>query len=279
MRSNGNISVRTINTSGSDGGDVTINAGGTFRAIGTFLAGDFVDGSTNANSVAGRAALGARLLMSINATGVSSGGAKVQIRQGGTAFQVGSNFVVDNSGAVIYREFTIAADGAIVLGDRVMPASRANGSINFGSFVRANGDVVNRFNVIAVSKPLNITDPTVSFTAGAITSNQENAGLVVSVRDRLFITDLAAGGRIGITFGLPPIVPPVIPDSQTVQRQINNQTSGSGCNQATTIASSTSKNRSFNNTHNPCAVTNDEAQILKILGESPNLDQNKFWRC
>ena len=159
-----------------------------------------------------------------------------------------------------------------------------------------NGSAVERSRVIAVSEPLNITDPTVSFTAGAITSNQTNSGLVVSVRDRPFITDLAVGGRIGITFG-PRIMTGSagdgnmgggntgsrtgntivsVGDRQTVQRQINNQISGLGCNQATTIASSTSKNRSFNNTHNPCAATNDEAQILKILGESPNLNQNKF---
>jgi filamentous hemagglutinin family protein len=297
LRSDGNITVQTIDTSGNDAGDVTINAGGTFRAVGSFLAADFVDGSTNANNVSGRAVLGANLLTSIRATGISEGGARVQIRQAGTAFQVGPNFTLDNAGEVIYREFTDIG-GAVVLGERVTPALNPDGSIDLNRFVRADGTVITRFTVIAVSAPLNITDPTVSFTAGAITSNQTNAGLVVSIRDRPFNNDLAVGGRISITFG-PRIIGggntgggtangntgsnsgtsnnPVsgasstiisVDDSQIVQRQINNQTLNSVCDPSTTIASATiPETRSPNATSNPCTTTNDNTQILKILGE------------
>jgi filamentous hemagglutinin family protein len=200
---NGNIEVQTINTSGPDGGNVTIDARGTFRAVGTFLSPDFVDMNTNANAIAGRQALGASLLTSIYTTGVGAGGGKVNIRQSGTSFTVGPRFETDAAGAVVYRQFSRVGE-EVVLGERVFPVRAANGKILFGQFVKADGTTLERFNVIAVSNPVVADNLDGSFTAGAITSNQENVGLVVSVRDRLFSTDLGTGGRVNVTFG-PPI--------------------------------------------------------------------------
>jgi hypothetical protein len=200
---NGSIEVQTINTAGSDGGDVTVDARGTFRAVGAFLSSDFVDSSTNADAVAGRQALGATLLTSIYTTGVDGGGAKVNIRQGGTSFTVGPRFETDAGGAVVYRQFSRVGDG-VTLGEQVFPARAADGTILFGQFVNSSGTAVSRFDVIAVSAPVGAATLDGSFTAGAITSNQENRGLVVSVRDRPFTTDLETGGRIKVTFG-PPI--------------------------------------------------------------------------
>ncbi|MBM0743472.1 filamentous hemagglutinin N-terminal domain-containing protein [Phormidium sp. CLA17] len=54
---------------------------------------------------------------------------------------------------------------------------------------------------------------------------------------------------------------------QVIQRRVDDQAQNA-CQPATTIASSTpSETRSLNTSGNPCTTANDEAQILKILGE------------
>lgn len=210
LSAGGNIEVKTINTSGSDGGDVTIRAGGTFRATDILLVRDFVDGGSNIDQIQGQAVLGAVVPTSIYATGVSQGGANISIQHGGSSFVVGPTFQTDANGNTLYRLIERDGDGNILrdlngnilLGEQVFPSLDDDGSINYGTFVNANGDTFSNFEVFAVSTPIIANDPTVSFTAGAITSNQENEGLVVSFRDRPLIgngTVVAGGGRISVT--------------------------------------------------------------------------------
>ncbi|MBD2014720.1 filamentous hemagglutinin N-terminal domain-containing protein [Microcoleus sp. FACHB-53] len=210
LSAGGNIEVKTINTSGSDGGDVTIRSGGTFRATDTLLVRDFVDGGSNIDQIQGQAVLGAVVPTSIYATGVSQGGANISIQHGGSSFVVGPTFQTDANGNTLYRlierdgdgNILRDANGNIVLGEQIFPSLDDDGFINYGTFVNANGDTFSNFEVFAVSTPITANDPTVSFTAGAITSNQENEGLVVSFRDRPLIgngTVVAGGGRISVT--------------------------------------------------------------------------------
>ena len=209
LSAGGAIEVRTIDTSGGDGGDVTITAKGTFRATDTFLARDFVDGGSNTDQIQGEPALGALIPTSIHATGVSQGGANISIQHGGSSFTVGPEFQTDGDSNIIYRlierdaDGTIVrdADGNVVLGEQVFPVTDASGNIDFGTFVNANGDIFGSFEVIAPSTSITVNDPNASFTAGAITSNQENEGLVVSFRDRPLIGTepvVAGDGRIQI---------------------------------------------------------------------------------
>ena len=61
----------------------------------------------------------------------------------------------------------------------------------------------------------------------------------------------------------------------TVQRQINSQEQSSVCNLSTTIASSTTPEaRSPGTSKNPCSSVEDDAQILKILGEDAKPNQS-----
>ncbi|MEO1399856.1 MAG: filamentous hemagglutinin N-terminal domain-containing protein [Cyanobacteria bacterium J06635_1] len=195
LSAGGNIDVSTINTSGNDGGDVTIDAGGIFRATGAFLSEDFtIDGTSSLETVEGAQFLGATLLTSINATGGGEGGATIDIQHGGRTFTVGPSFQTDKNG-IVFRRFSLDGDGNVVLGERVFPSED-----EVGKFVNEANEAF--FDVIAVSEPFNSTDPEASFTAGAITSNQDNEGLVVSLRDNPIVgagTTIIGDGRIEVT--------------------------------------------------------------------------------
>ena len=171
LSADGNIEVETIDTSGSDGGDVTVAAGGVFRATGAFLEEDFVDLNSNTDDIEGQPVLGGKIPTSILATGFSEGGASINIEHGGSSFRIGPIFEEDAEGNVVFRD----AEGNLVFFGR-----DEDGFIEFRD---AEGNLV--FDVTAQSNLVTLADvpPDASFTAGAITSNQENAGLVASFRD------------------------------------------------------------------------------------------------
>ncbi|MGF1673088.1 MAG: beta strand repeat-containing protein, partial [Rivularia sp. (in: cyanobacteria)] len=205
LQAMGDIEVKTINTSGNDGGDINIIAGRLFRATDSFLQRDFVDGSTNVNGVDGEKVLG-EIPTSIYATGVSEGGATISIKHGGRSFIIGPKFERDANGNLVFRDnignllpYTVDESGRVKDADN------------------------NIFTNIVIGSPIdkeNIPAFT-SFTAGAITSNQENAGLVTSFRDSPLEssdsnTFSVGGGKIQVTFD-----PQAIPSDQIVQRQLN----------------------------------------------------------
>ncbi len=189
LSADGNIEVKTINTSGDDGGDITIAAGGVFRATGAFLEGDFVNFDSNTNDIEGQPVLGVQIPTSILATGPEGGGS-INIEHGGSSFRVGPIFEEDAEGDVIFRD---------AQGNQVFVGGRDDeGSIKF---IDADGN--RRYDVTAQSNPVRRRDvpPDGSFTAGAITSNQNNAGLVASFRDAPLDTEPASvnEARIQIT--------------------------------------------------------------------------------
>ncbi|MCA1991475.1 MAG: filamentous hemagglutinin N-terminal domain-containing protein [Coleofasciculus sp. S288] len=215
LSAGGNIDVETINTSGFDGGDVTITAGGVFRARGYFYAEDTDFDFSTGDDINSTSGLGsdfpvAFLPTSISATGTNFGGASIQIQQGGEAFIVGPLFEQDANGNVIFRLVQRDADdnvlrnpdGSLVLGEQVFfeidPVTRdvvyrsADGTEVFSS-----DEVAPQARSISANEVSSNT----SFTAGGITSNQQNEGVVVSFRDRPLVntgTFTAGNGRIRI---------------------------------------------------------------------------------
>ncbi len=208
LSAGGNIEVKTINTSGGDGGDVTLAAGGLFRAVGTFLSTDVNFNPTNddiTTGPTGRTTVPAgNVPTSINATGGSQGGATISIRHGGSSLIVGPAFVRDTDGNIVF----VDEDG-----NRVSYKD-SNGNIVKDSdglvvFTDINGNQLSSYGVSPLGQPLSVGDipANASFTAGAITSNQSNEGLVVSFRDRPLIgngTVVAGGGRISVTSSFTP---------------------------------------------------------------------------
>ena len=259
LQATGDIEVKTINTSGSNGGDVNIIAGGLFKATDSFLQDDFVDGNTNVNGVDGEKVLG-QIPTSIYATGVSEGGANISIKHGGRNFIIGPKFETDANGNLVFRDN---------LGN-VLPYT-----VDESGIVRDADN--NSLTNIEIGSPLNEGDigAFTSFTAGAITSNQENAGLVNSFRDSPLEssdpnTFSVGEGRIQVTFD------PVIPDGEVVQRQLNKDEQNNVCTpQNSTIAVNTTENtRGVNNTNNsqstknnPCRTT-DNNNTLKVTPDN-----------
>jgi hypothetical protein len=186
-------------------------AGGTFRATGTLLVRDFVDSNSNTDQIEGQTVMGFVVPTSIYATGSGYGGANISIQHGGSSFVVGPVFQTDTNGKIVYRLLQRDAGGKIlldvngnpVLGEPVVPLLKDDGTINdYRTFVNTNGDTFDGYDVFALSTPIASNDPSISFTAGAITSNQSNRGLVVSFRDRPLIgngTVVTGGGRISVT--------------------------------------------------------------------------------
>jgi hypothetical protein len=84
------------------------------------------------------------------------------------------------------------------LREQVLPRRDESGNVILGSFVNERGDEFTDFDVIAISSPFTSTDPKVSFTAGAITSNQTNELIVTSYRETSLTGDSTLGGRIRI---------------------------------------------------------------------------------
>ncbi|HEY9815345.1 MAG TPA: hypothetical protein V6D20_06030, partial [Candidatus Obscuribacterales bacterium] len=207
------IEVVTIDTSGFDGGDVTIRAGGTFRATGTFLSDDVdFDPSNDAiNSGPGDGStIPARQIpTSINATAFA-GGATITIEHGGREFLVGPIFERDFDGRVVYVNDA----------GNVVTYLNAEGAINRdpeGRVVFTDADGNETLDATPLYAFLDVDELSddVSYTAGAITSNQANAGAVTSFRDRPFLTDESVSlgdGRIQV---LSNYTPPDIPGGET----------------------------------------------------------------
>ena len=207
------IEVVTIDTSGFDGGDVTIRAGGTFRATGIFLSDDFdFDPSNDAiNSGPGDGStIPARQIpTSINATAFA-GGATITIEHGGREFLVGPMFERDFDGRVVYVNDA----------GNVVTYLNAEGAINRdpeGRVVFTDADGNETLDATPLYAFLDVDELSddVSYTAGAITSNQANAGAVTSFRDRPFLTDESVSlgdGRIQV---LSNYTPPDIPGGET----------------------------------------------------------------
>jgi filamentous hemagglutinin family protein len=199
----GNIQVETIDTSGSDGGDIVIQAGRSFQATGTFL--------TDSGDASIPELLGTRLSASINAIGVV-GGANISIQYGSSSFIAGPRFEVVEGQQVFFNDAN--NNELFDPGERVM---LQRDTLNNIFFVDADGNAVSSSGVISSSEPLRISDPNISYTAGAILSNQTNASLIVSVRDQPFIGSLIVGnGRIRIvSVPTPPTPTPPTPTLPT----------------------------------------------------------------
>lgn len=192
LSADGNIQVETIDTSGSDGGDITINAGGTFRAVGAFLAEDFrIDGTREADSIEGAQFINIYLLTSIDATGGSQGGANIDIQHSARTLTVGPVFQSDSNGEFIFRQVFREEDsmnlledenGNVILGAPVFPVDD-NGSLVYRTDRTEADTEVSP--VLAITMPFSSTEA--SFTAGAITVNQDNEGKTNSVRDNVSV--------------------------------------------------------------------------------------------
>ncbi|NER30411.1 MAG: filamentous hemagglutinin N-terminal domain-containing protein, partial [Symploca sp. SIO1C4] len=156
LSADGNIEVKSIDTSNDVtiepdefyGGDVTIKAGGFFRAKGAFTStgvfnnDEFDEFSSDGDvDIEGQEVFGGEILTSILATGLDGGGS-ITIEHGGSSFRIGPIFEKD-------------ADGNLV-DDPTHPSTIVT---------------------------LEDVDSDASFTAGAITSNQENEELISSFRD------------------------------------------------------------------------------------------------
>ncbi|MEO0769494.1 MAG: hypothetical protein AAFY72_08670, partial [Cyanobacteria bacterium J06649_4] len=207
LSAGGNIEVSIIDTSGNNSGDVSVNAGGTFRATGTFLKDNnvFLDTGNNIN-IEGVSVLALpSLLTSIDASGTNNGGATIDIQHGGSSLIVGPAFQRDDAGEIIYREFSPESDPEsgepfIVLRERVFPTIDAEGNIIFENEAGEKFD--DDDDVTAEFQPVSSDDPNVSFIAGAIRSNQNNENLVVSVRDKPIVgagSVVVGNGRITVT--------------------------------------------------------------------------------
>ncbi|NJO30674.1 MAG: hypothetical protein HC874_26375 [Richelia sp. SL_2_1] len=255
LQAMGDIEVKTINTSGSDGGDINIIAGRLFRATDSFLQPDFVDSNTNANGVDGEKVLG-EIPTSIYATGVSQGGANISIKHGGRSFLIGPKFERDANGNLVFRDN---------IGNLLPYTVDESGRVR-----DADNNILTN---IVIGTPIDKANIPVftSFTAGAITSNQENAGLVTSFRDsplesRDTNTFSVGGGRVQVTFD-----PQAIPSDEVVQRQLNQDDKNTICPPQTTVAFNQGKNtRGVQTTtisqvpnKDTCTTVNKE-NILKI---------------
>ena len=198
---------------------------------------------------------------SIYATGVSEGGANISIKHGGRNFIIGPKFETDANGNLVFRDN---------LGN-VLPYT-----VDESGIVRDADN--NSLTNIEIGSPLNEGDigAFTSFTAGAITSNQENAGLVNSFRDSPLEssdpnTFSVGEGRIQVTFD-----PQASPDGEVVQRQLNQDEQNNVCTpQNSTVAVNTTENtRGVNNTNNsqstknnPCRTT-DNNNTLKVTPDN-----------
>ena len=266
LQATGNIEVKTINTSGSDGGDVNIIAGGLFKATDSFLQNDFVDGNTNVSGVGGEQVLG-QIPTSIYATGVSEGGANISIKHGGRSFIIGPKFERDADGNLVFRD-----NLGNILPYTVDESGRVRDTDN------------NLFTNIEIGSPINEGDVQAftSFTAGAITSNQENAGLVTSLRDSPLESNdpntfSVGGGRVQVTFD-----PQPISDPEIVQRDFDNKKELPICtpqNQDIALNPEVTTRGASNtiNSHSPnktaCRTVDDDNNILKVVPDN-RLDSN-----
>ncbi len=296
----GNITVNTLFAIGRTGGSrgIDIFAAGLFRAEGAsgsfstalqyHLPTDsallpFLESKTGATSADLTTAINAtvpfNVRMSINAP-VSIRTARespIRIRYaGGTG-----NVVTLADGITIQggdAPFVIGPDATANVGDRYLPT--APGS-NYADFV------ANPFSfVLNEAYTLKLIPNGVSGTAGAIARSRTDGTLTYSVQNRI----------LGV---LPAIVLPTISDnqvsigensqnlnrsttvelnatrlqgqdSQILQRQLTSQRQDNICKPLGAIASSSSPEaRSPGISKNPCALPQDDAQILRILGESP----------
>ena len=142
----------------------------------------------------------------------------------------------------------------------------------------------NLFTNIEIGSPINEGDVQAftSFTAGAITSNQENAGLVTSLRDSPLessdpTTFSVGGGRVQVTFD-----PQPISDPEIVQRDFENKKELPICtpqNQDIALNPEVTTRGASNtiNSHSPnktaCRIVDENNNILKVVPDN-RLDSN-----
>ncbi|MCT7952931.1 filamentous hemagglutinin N-terminal domain-containing protein, partial [Ancylothrix sp. C2] len=115
---NGNITVSSINTSGRQGGDVTIKTPGLFRANDGFIYSEFTSIRMSPDTIRGDFVKG-NLFTSILTTGTSWGGGQIRIEHGGRTFIVGP--IIESNGEMIISnnrilETNISSDSSFTVG-------------------------------------------------------------------------------------------------------------------------------------------------------------------
>ena len=249
LRAGGNIEVSTISTSGDRGGDITIKAGGVFRATETFnesqnlrRSSDYVleDGKVVGlipTSISARGAMGNRGL---------GEGAKINVEYGKGSFIAGPKFERDTQGQLVFRDFQ---------GNQLPYTVDDTGRVRD----EKGSPTYYKYNSVIGSQPITKENAPAdaSFTAGAIMSNDSNTYHVTSLQDtNLSTTDFktftTVSDRIKITFSPSPPTKTVT-DSNTS----NSNTSNSNTNNTNTSNSNTSNsNTSNSNTSNSLQTDN-----------------------
>jgi filamentous hemagglutinin family protein len=223
LQATGDIEVKTINTSGVDGGDIKIIAGGLFRATDSFLQNDQNDNSRSYGSNVNGEKVFGEIPTSIYATTLH-GPVNISIQHGGRSFIIGPRFERDADGKLVFRDDN----------GNLLPYT-----VDASGFVR---DADNKtLRNIVIGSPINQAnlEAYTSFTAGAITTINRNGAYVSSFRDsplensenitfpieniKKFSSYMPQGldGRMQITFDAQPI-----PEDTSLESS-NNTFSGS----------------------------------------------------
>lgn len=170
--------------------------------------------------------------------------------------------------------FTVGPNVFAGAGDAFTPANPAN---NFSTFIANPFSLVKNETYSLATIPTNESGTVGAITRtisgdGSLTTSVQNRvlgirpepigssspDLIVSVQDRMVDTQT---GRTTTGNTINSVA------QQSVQRTFITQNQNSTCNAETTASTTVPENRSPDTTRNPCTTADDEAQILKILGE------------
>ena len=301
---NGNITVKTIAV---NPGDIDITAAGLFRATETFPNSKYSSTLKQYASqdpelipfLVGKTGLTTQQVLGIlnpiagNLTIVASVPAPISIRSssnfqdyegsitirygGGSSIQYQGNALTSSGNA----PFVIGPHITPVAGDKFVPTNPAN---NFANFAAAPFSLTKT----GTYTPITIPDGVSGTTGAIVRSVFLNGSLTTSLQDRTFgtlPTSTQSLNQSETTSNQPDSSQIAIDrtgalgsETQIVQRQFIRQTQNSGCNTlSTTIASSNiPAARSPSPFNNPCNSVEDDAQILKILGEDAKPNQSHY---
>jgi filamentous hemagglutinin family protein len=244
LRAGGNIEVSTISTSGVRGGDITINAGGLFRATETFNESQNLRYTSDYVLEAGGKVIGL-IPTSISARGAmgNSGlgrGGKINVQYGKGSFIAGPKFERDTQGQLVFRDFQ--GNQLPYTVDDTRRVRDEKGSPIYG-----------RSNYVIGSQPITKENAPAdaSFTAGAIMSNDSNTYSVTSLQDtNLSTTDFktftTVSDRIKITFSPSPPTKTVTDSNTSNSNTSNTNTSNSNTSNSNTSNSNTSNSNTSN---------------------------------
>jgi filamentous hemagglutinin family protein len=215
LLSGSNLQVSTVVIAG-ELADIVIRARGTVRATDFFLADD-INVAPNNDTIqtgAGSGVASQGVPTSIYARGSAFEPARIIIEHGGSTFVVGPGFARDAAGNILYVN---AAGEPVTYRDAEGNINIANADgVGYVFFVNPDGSLTEEaFPVYTPINPADLPDDA-SYTAGAITFDQNNALAVTSLRDRPFLPGESVslgGGQVEVSSTYtPPGLTPGIPD-------------------------------------------------------------------